>query len=111
MNQPQTQEPNVYMALLNPDGPDAQALRQAAGKPDKAPAPMPTLEPEIRKAWLTLQARATLAGFVAVLTETDDGRPQMIVSRWSMTKAFDGLADLEAWLDRVAGKAKTGEAS
>jgi hypothetical protein len=56
-----------------------------------------------RKTWLTLQARATLAGFVAHLTEGDDGRPLMIVSRWALTTSFDDLAAAERWLARVAG--------
>lgn len=57
------------------------------------------------KAWRTAQARATLAGFTANLTDGDDGRPQLVCSRWAMTRAFDNLAELETWLVRVEGKA------
>ena len=53
----------------------------------------------------TAQARATLAGFHASLTDTDDGRPQLVCSRWAMTRAFDNLPELETWLQRVTGKA------
>ena len=56
-----------------------------------------------RKRWLSLQARATRAGFVSPLIEGDDGRPQLIVTRWSMTRAFDDLAEAEAWVSRVEG--------
>lgn len=57
------------------------------------------------KPWVTAQARATLAGFHAALTETDDGRPMLVVSRWAMTRAFDNLPELEVWLQRVSGRA------
>jgi hypothetical protein len=58
-----------------------------------------------RKTWLTLQARATRAGFVAHLTEGDDGRPILIVSRWASTTSFNDVDAAEAWLARVGGKA------
>lgn len=58
-----------------------------------------------RKAWVTAPARATLAGFHASLIDTDCGRPQMVCSRWAMTRAFDNLAEVETWLARVEGKA------
>ena len=58
-----------------------------------------------RKAWLTAQARATLAGFTAALTKTDDGRPELLVSRWALTRGFDCLVKLDAWLIRVGAKA------
>ena len=58
-----------------------------------------------RKAWLTAQARATLAGFTAALTKTDDGRPELLVSRWALTRGFDCLVKLDAWLVRVGAKA------
>lgn len=64
-----------------------------------------TLTDTDRKPWVTAQARATLAGFHAVLIDTDDGRPQLVCSRWAMTRAFDDLVELETWLRRVEGKA------
>lgn len=57
------------------------------------------------KAWVTAQARATLAGFHAVLIDTDDGRPQLVCSRWAQTRAFSRLADVEAWLGMVERRA------
>ncbi len=67
-------------------------------------APSPKLNDAERKAWATAQARATLAGFHASPIETDDGRPQLVCSRWAMTRAFDNLPEIEAWLQRVTGK-------
>jgi len=58
----------------------------------------------IRKAWRTAQARATLAGFTATLGETDDGRPELLVSRWALTRGFDSLAELDRWLLMVTGR-------
>lgn len=54
--------------------------------------------------WATAQARATLAGFHASLIETDDGRPQLVCSRWAMTRAFDNLPEVETSLARVTGQ-------
>jgi len=54
---------------------------------------------------VTAQAIATIAGFVAVLSKNDAGRPELIVSRWASTRAFDSLAELDAWLVRVGAKA------
>lgn len=56
-----------------------------------------------RKAWATVQARAALAGITATLIDTDDGRPQLICSKWSLTRAFETAAQAGEWLDRVVG--------
>ena len=53
------------------------------------------------KAWLNLQARAALAGFVAELGATDSGRISLTVSRLAMTRSFTDLAAAEAWLTLV----------
>lgn len=75
-------------------------VRAAMASHDAQPAPAAhDLAP-----WVTAQARATLAGFHASLIDTDDGRPQLVCSRWAMTRAFDNLPELEAWLARVTGK-------
>lgn len=80
--------------------------RAAMASQNSQPAPAPAARAEgERKKWATLQARAALAGFYAVLTDTDDGRPQLVCSRWSLTRAFDNLPELEAWLQRVTGRA------
>jgi len=67
---------------------------RSAAEPARAP-----------KEWVTAQALATIAGFVAVLSKNDAGRPELIVSRWASTRAFDSLAELDAWLVRVGAKA------
>lgn len=64
----------------------------------------PQHSPDPLKLWRSAQARATLAGFVATLTQTDDGRPELVVSRWALARAFDNLADLERWIDLVTGR-------
>lgn len=61
----------------------------------------PTMQDVDRKRFATLQARAALASVAAILTEGDDGRPQIIVSRWALCRSFTSLDDLEDWLDRV----------
>jgi hypothetical protein len=60
---------------------------------------------QLRKAWSTMQARATLAGFRADLIEGDDGRPMLIVSRWAVCRSFTSLTEAGAWCDQVAGEA------
>lgn len=56
------------------------------------------------KAWRTAQAEAILAGHVAHLGTDDTGKPELIVSRWALTRAFSDLGEFGAWLARV-GKA------
>lgn len=57
------------------------------------------------KPWKTAQARCLLAGFTAALTDGDDGRPMLVVSRWALCRSFTELDELEAWLRRVTGSA------
>lgn len=65
------------------------------------PAPAETLQALDRKRFATLQARAALASVTATLTEGDDGRVQVVVSRWALCRSFASLDELEDWLDRV----------
>lgn len=51
-----------------------------------------------RKPWLTLQAEAALAGKVAELIESDDGRPVLIVNDGPLTRQINDLQDGRAWL-------------
>ena len=51
----------------------------------------------------TATARTCLWGGVLSVIEADDGRPQIVVSRWALTRAFGDLDELEGWLDRVTG--------
>lgn len=52
----------------------------------------------------TAIARAALRGIVLVESTDDRGRPEWIASWNAMTKAFDSLDAVNAWLDRVEGK-------
>lgn len=63
---------------------------------------LPALE---RKAWATLQARLALAQFKADVIEGDNGRPLFVVSRWTLTRAFDSLDAVAAFADRVGAPA------
>lgn len=49
----------------------------------------------------TAHARAALIGAVIVETHDDRGRPEWILTRWSLTRAFADLAELEDVLDRM----------
>ncbi len=64
------------------------------------PAPSDTL-PDSRKRIATCQARAALVGATLVEIPSDDGRPELILSRWALTRAFSDLAELERTLDRM----------
>lgn len=57
-----------------------------------------------RKAWLTLQAELVLAGYGANLIEDDAGRPQLVVSRWALTRSFTSVPEARAWLGQVTGR-------
>lgn len=52
----------------------------------------------------TAQARCALSGIVLHAIEADDGSPLFIATRWSLTKSFTDLGDVERWLDRVDGR-------
>jgi len=51
----------------------------------------------------TAKARVALWGGTLNAIEGDDGRTQYIVTRWSLTRAFDDLDGVERLLDRVEG--------
>jgi len=55
------------------------------------------------KAWATAQARCALLGITATRTEADNGRPLFIVTKWALTRSFESLPELAAWLDQVEG--------
>lgn len=78
-------EQDAFMALLTLEYPPADA----AG----------TAEQALAKRIATFKARAALAGSVLHETTDDGGRPLLVLSRWSMTKAFT-IDELDA-LDRV----------
>ncbi|RTL30699.1 MAG: hypothetical protein EKK47_10375 [Burkholderiales bacterium] len=70
----------------------------------KAPAGTRNLlDTPIGKRLATAKARTALWGGTLTEIDTDDGRPQFIVSRWALCKAFDSIDGVEAFLDRVEG--------
>ena len=58
---------------------------------------------QAQKQFATQQARAALAGVILTRIEADNGRPMFCASKWSMTKSFDSIGTVAAWLDRLAG--------
>ena len=79
----------------NATGPHATTNTVDSGQADAATQAL--------KRFANAQARAALAGVALARTEGDDGRPLFIASRWALTKTFDSIAQVEVWLDRVAG--------
>ncbi len=73
---------------------DAEALRTADAK---------------REA--TAVARAALAGITVHRSTTEAGQAEWIASRWSLTRAFSDLDELERWLDMVTGRKTAGTAA
>lgn len=55
------------------------------------------------KEWRTDQAQALHAGYAAILGEDDAGRPELIVSRWAMTRAFVAVEEFDLRLRRAPG--------
>ena len=103
-------EPSVYRALLDPQGPDAQALqeraiaeRRAAETRRPGPASVARLSADDAKRLTTLQARAALKGTVLHALDDDRGELELIATRWSMTRSLRTLDEAGAWLDRVVG--------
>lgn len=60
---------------------------------------------DVRKRIATCQARAALVGATVVEIPCDNGRPELILSRWALTRAFNDLAELECTLDRMGAPA------
>lgn len=60
---------------------------------------------DARKRIATCQARAALVGATVIEIPGDNGRPELILSRWALTRAFSDLAELERTLDRMEAPA------
>lgn len=58
-----------------------------------------------RKRIATLQARAALAGATLIEISDDKGRPELILSRWALTRAFRDFDELDATLTRMGAPA------
>lgn len=61
--------------------------------------------PEQAKRLATAIARGALHGIIIHRIESDFGGEEFVASKWALCKAFSSLDALEAWLDRVTGKA------
>jgi len=84
--------PDAGLAMIKPNGPDAQALRaiQAAKAPAQGVTPT--------KALTTLQARAALVG--VELVQLADG--SFIAGRWGMVAPLVDVDAVQAFLKRAA---------
>jgi len=56
-----------------------------------------------RKRFLTLQARAALAGVMLIASTNDNGAPVYIASRWALCRELPDLDAAEHWLGMVTG--------
>jgi len=56
-----------------------------------------------RKRFLTLQARAALAGVMLIASTNDNGAPVYIVNRCALRRELPDLHAVEYWLRPVAG--------
>lgn len=74
-------------------------LAEAAASNSRAQGGTPLADP--LKAWRTAQARAALAGYQAEVIQLDNGQTGLVLSRWNLTRTFDDVAAVEAWLVRA----------
>ena len=51
----------------------------------------------------TLRAKCALAGITLHSGQDHMGRDVFLVSRWNVSRTFDSLAEVSAWLDHVTG--------
>lgn len=59
----------------------------------------------------TAAARCALNGIIMRRIEADAGGHEFVCSKWSLTRRFASLDELEAWLERVDGRTASGEAA
>jgi hypothetical protein len=65
----------------------------------------------VTKQFDTLRARAALAGITLHAGKDHMGREVFVASRWAVSRTFDSLSEVAAWLDTVTGARKgTGDA-
>lgn len=91
---------NADAAILNASRP------APAGETEKMPSGAAhsagiALSAHDRKRWATAQAQLALVGFKADKIEGDDGQPLYVVSRWSLTRSFVELSELESFAARI----------
>ena len=66
---------------------------------------------EADKRVATARARIALRGATLHAMKSDRGRPVFIVSHWSLTKEFDEIAAVEAWLAEIEAAQSAGARS
>lgn len=57
-----------------------------------------TIDQVDAKRLATARARIALWGGMLTTAQTDDGRPEYLVTRWAFTKAFRDLDEVDAFL-------------
>lgn len=65
------------------------------------------LDEKTAKRLATAAARTALWGGQCIATEGDDGGLLLVVSRWAMTRSFEGpgaIDAVEGWLDQVGAR-------
>ena len=63
------------------------------------------------KGFATVQARAALHGIALHQIESDYGRTMFVATIWALTRAFESLGDVDAWLQGVEAGQKAGGAA
>lgn len=70
-----------------------------------AAIPMPVEPQSSDKRFATVQARAALIGATLHRIDNDRGIEVFIISKWALTRELRDIEAVEAWLDRIEGKA------
>ena len=73
--------------------------------PTTAPLLFSTASTERAKRLATAQARCCLMGITLQVTDSDAGLPLYIASFHALTKCFDDLGEVEAWLSKIGAPA------
>lgn len=82
----------------------AQGAKGISQAFDSAP-PVPAYQAKAQaKRLATAMARTALWGGTLAQIEDDRGRSQFVITRWALTRAFEDLAEVDAWLTQVTGE-------
>ncbi len=55
----------------------------------------------VSERWHVLRTRCAKAGLLPHLSEGDDGRPRIVISRWKLTQHCMSLTEAAAWADQL----------
>ena len=78
---------------------------QTAGAGADSDAKGVTDQALLAKRVATARARAALVGATLIEMPDDAGRPEWLLTRWTLTRAFHDLSELETLLDRMGAPA------